>query len=355
MWITLWNWLEINEEKEGEGVDTLWMNQKDYSLAVNLLKKGEVIAFPTETVYGLGADATNEEAVNKIFEAKGRPSDNPLIVHVASIDQAKKYTHEWPIEAEKLAQEFWPGPLTIVLKKKGPLAKTVTAGLNTVGIRMPNHPIAKQLIEESGLPLAAPSANSSGKPSPTSAIHVKQDLQEKIAGIVDGGETGVGLESTVLDLTNPSTPLILRPGGVSKEQLETIIGSVEMDAHLLEEKETPKSPGMKYRHYSPNEPVWIVEREWERAIKRMKEKGEKVGLLASEEVIQRFKDNEVITFSLGEKTNASLASQLLYKGLRAFEQTEASVILAEAYPKKGIGEAYMNRLEKAAGNKRIDM
>lgn len=341
--------------KEGDFVDTLWMNKDNYSQAMKYLKNGEVVAFPTETVYGLGADATNEKAVQKIFKAKGRPSDNPLIVHVASIEQAKHYVKDWPKKADQLAQHFWPGPLTIILYKKGPLAKTVTAELNTVGIRIPDHPIAKQIIEESGLPLAAPSANSSGKPSPTSAIHVKQDLDGKIAGIVDGGETGVGLESTVLDLTDPDTPVILRPGGISKDQLEAIIGSVKLDAHLVKEEEKPKSPGMKYTHYSPKEPVWIVEKNWDYAINQMKKKGEKVGILASDEIIQQYSGEEIIAFSLGKRARPEMASHLLYKGLRAFEPTEATVILAEAYPKKGIGEAYMNRLEKAAGNKKINV
>lgn len=339
--------------KEGVHVDTLWMNEENISRAIDYLKEGEVVAFPTETVYGLGADATNNNAVKKIFEAKGRPSDNPLIVHVASIEQAEEYVQDIPDIARTVMKHFWPGPCTIILKKKGPLAETVTAGLDSVGMRIPDHPLAVHLIEETGLPLAAPSANSSGKPSPTSAEHVKQDLDGKIAGIVDGGETGVGLESTVLDLTDPAQPTILRPGGVSKEELEALIGPVSLDAHLIEETEAPRSPGMKYTHYSPEEPVWIVAGNWEEAINQMHQAGEKIGLLASEETLRQWEEKAVAAFSLGRKGNPSSASHLLYKGLRSFEKTEATVILAEAYPKEGIGTAYMNRLEKAAGNKSI--
>lgn len=334
-------------------MDTAWINEENLSEAVQLLRNGEVVAFPTETVYGLGADATQDRAVKKIFAAKGRPIDNPLIVHVASVEQARQYVKEIPQKALRIMECFWPGPCTIILKKKEGLAETVTAGLSSVGIRIPDHPIALYLIEASGLPLAAPSANSSGKPSPTSAQHVKQDLDGKIGGIVNGGDTGVGLESTVLDLTTPEKPVILRPGGISKEQLEEIIGPVSWDDHLLKENELPKSPGMKYTHYSPAEPVWIVETKWEEAIQKMEAAGEKVGLLASEETIKQWQSRAAAHFSLGKRADSISASHLLYRGLRSFEETEATVILAEAYPKEEIGTAYMNRLEKAAGSKRI--
>jgi L-threonylcarbamoyladenylate synthase len=350
MWIKQ-RMIELKGMKVGGIVETMWMNKEDIIQAAQLLQAGEVVAFPTETVYGLGADATNEEAVKKIYQAKGRPSDNPLIVHVASIQQAEDYAKEIPPKARKIMKHFWPGPCTIILKKKGPISPTVTAGLDSVGLRMPDHPLAIQLIEETCLPLAAPSANSSGRPSPTSAAHVQHDLNGKIAGILDGGETGVGLESTVLDLTAPENPVILRPGGISKEEIEKVIGPVSLDAHLLEETQAPKSPGMKYKHYSPEEPVFILDNNWHLMIQEMKEQGEKVGILASEEVITQWKEEVAASFSLGEKANPSEASQRLYKGLRYFEDTEATVILAEAYPKIGIGVAYMNRLEKAASKK----
>lgn len=339
--------------KEGENMDTAWMTEKELAKAVELLIKGEVVAFPTETVYGLGADATNDEAVKKIFLAKGRPSDNPLIIHVSDVDQVYKYATKVPEKAKQVMDHFWPGPCTIILKRKGKIAQTVTAGLDSVAMRMPDHLLALKLIEKSGVPLAAPSANLSGRPSPTSAEHVRQDLDGSISAIIDGGETGWGIESTVLDLTDPEKPVILRPGGVSREELEEVIGPVELDRHQVDQKEAPKSPGMKYTHYSPKEPIFIIEQNWERAIKHFQDQEERVGIIASEQVVAQWKEKVTTTFSLGDKKDKTLAAHLLYKGLRSFENTEATVILAETYPKEGIGEAYMNRLERAAGNKRL--
>lgn len=339
--------------KEGEFMKTLWISEKEMDKAVNLLNRGEVVAFPTETVYGLGADATNDEAVRKIFKAKGRPNDNPLIVHVSDLDQVFEYAKEVPEIAKQVMDQFWPGPCTIVLKNKGLIAQTVTAGLDTVALRMPDHSLALELISKSGVPLAAPSANLSGKPSPTMAEHVKQDLNGKISGILDGGETGVGVESTVLDLTDPDCPVILRPGGVSKEALEKEIGTVKFDSNLDNENDVPRSPGMKYTHYSPNEPIWLVKNNWEQAIKKLKGEGELIGLLASDETIENWGKDVSSTFSLGKKADIVSATHSLYKGLRSFEKTEATVILAETYSKKELGEAYMNRLEKAAGGKWI--
>lgn len=339
--------------KEGENMDTAWMTEKELAKAVELLIKGEVVAFPTETVYGLGADATNDEAVKKIFLAKGRPSDNPLIIHVSDVDQVYKYATKVPEKAKQVMDHFWPGPCTIILKRKGKIAQTVTAGLDSVAMRMPDHLLALKLIEKSGVPLAAPSANLSGKPSPTSAEHVRQDLDGRISAIIDGGETGWGIESTVLDLTDPEKPVILRPGGISREELEEVIGPVELDRHQVDQKEAPKSPGMKYTHYSPKEPIFIIEQNWEKAIKHFQDQEERVGIIASEQVVAQWKEKVTTTFSLGDKKDKTSAAHLLYKGLRSFENTEATVILAETYPKEGIGEAYMNRLERAAGNKRL--
>ncbi|WP_208560971.1 L-threonylcarbamoyladenylate synthase [Marinilactibacillus kalidii] len=334
-------------------METIWIEKDALAEAASLLKKGEVVTFPTETVYGLGADATNETAVKKVYEAKNRPADNPLIIHVASIDQARAYAQEVPEKAEKIMAAFWPGPCTIVLKKQGPLAATVTAGLDTVGIRMPNHPIALELIRLTGKPLAAPSANSSGKPSPTSAAHVAHDLNGKIAGIVEGGETGVGLESTVLDLSDPSQPTILRPGGVSQEEIEAVIGPVRFKTNVGHQSEIPTAPGMKYTHYAPVEPVMIVSEKglgWKKAIEIAQGKGEVVGLLAFDHTIRQYADEQTISFSLGENGDVISASQRLFKGLRYFEDTEATIILAEPVERAGIGEAYMNRLEKSAAS-----
>ena len=226
--------------------------------AAKYLANNEVIAFPTETVYGLGANAKSEEAVRKVYEAKGRPNDNPLIVHVASESQLDELVTEISPLAKRLMKEFWPGPLTLILKRKpGQLASSVTAGLDTVAVRCPSHPVALRLIEASGLPIAAPSANTSGKPSPTTAKHVQDDLDGRIAGIVDGGATGVGVESTVLDCT-VEVPVILRPGGVTREQLELMIGPVKEEVALSKKDETPKAPGMKYTHYAPESTVTLV-------------------------------------------------------------------------------------------------
>lgn len=315
------------------------------------LENGEVIAFPTETVYGLGAVSTNEEAVKKIFIAKGRPADNPLIIHVSNRNQVTHYVKNIPEKAKLVMDHFWPGPCTIILEKDGPLALSVTGGLSTVGVRMPDHPIALKLIEAVGIPLAAPSANSSGKPSPTSAEHVKRDLEGKIKGIIDGGLTGVGLESTVLDLTDPENPTILRPGGVPHEELEKVIGKVGIDTHLNDPNAVPKSPGMKYRHYSPDKPVWILPpsiEESERVLMELEAKGEKVGLIASEENKETLNNASRIYFSLGEKNYPEQAASLLYQALRELDDSKATIILAESYEEKGIGTAYMNRLDKAA-------
>ena len=328
----------------------IW-NEKDIESAATHLKDGEVVAFPTETVYGLGAVATNEEAVKKIFLAKGRPADNPLIIHVSNREQVAEYVKVIPEKARLVMDHFWPGPCTIILEKKGSLALSVTGGLDTVGVRMPDHPIALKLIDRVGIPLAAPSANSSGKPSPTSAEHVKRDLDRKIIGIIDGGPTGVGLESTVLDLTDPEKPTILRPGGVSHEELEKVIGKVAIDTHLVNPDAAPKSPGMKYRHYSPDKPVWILPasiKESRSVMTELEENGEIVGLIASEENKRVWNTPSRLYFSIGEKKYPNQAASLLYRALRELDDSQATIILAEAYEEKGIGTAYMNRLSKAA-------
>jgi len=338
----------------GTTVETIIYQPSEMLKAALKIKQGELISFPTETVYGLGADATNEAAVKKVYSAKGRPSDNPLIVHISSIEEVGQYVKEVPKIAVKLMQTFWPGPLTLIFKvKEQAFAPTVTAGLDSVAMRMPDNEVTLQLIRESGKPLVGPSANTSGKPSPTTANHVYHDLKGKISGVLDDGETGVGLESTVLDITDPNTPTILRPGATTKEALEKVIGTIFIDQHLVSSDEVPKAPGMKYKHYSPNEPVVIIDGDsklWEKAIRTYQKKGEKVGLLANQEILDRFLDKVSVVYSLGEKKDVQDASRLLYSGLRYFESTEATIILAEAYEQKDLGEAYMNRLQKAAGN-----
>lgn len=326
--------------------------EKTYSQAVDFLNKGEVVAFPTETVYGLGAVATNEEAVKKIYEAKGRPSDNPLIVHIGTIEEVNHYVEEIPDQAEKLMQRFWPGPLTLIMKaKEGVLAKSVTAGLSTVGIRMPDHEVALELLRALKKPVAAPSANRSGKPSPTKAEHVYEDLEGRIPLILDGGTTGIGIESTVLDVTvNP--PVILRPGGVTKEMLEEVIGEVFQPTQKEAELEsTPKAPGMKYTHYAPEAPVYLIESDRERiknAISELKNKGHKVALLAPSEYSECKAD---YFFSYGNEEDKEQMAAKLYNDLRACDKTDATIILATTTSTEDVGAAIMNRLNKAAGGK----
>ncbi|PEY33972.1 threonylcarbamoyl-AMP synthase [Bacillus cereus] len=334
-------------------VDNIVEIKKDYPQlqeAARLLRENEAIAFPTETVYGLGANAMNDEAIAKIFEAKGRPSDNPLIVHIGAKSQLGEIVREITPVAEELMKHFWPGPLTIILPKKDGISEKVTAGLDTVGVRMPDHPVALALIEVANVPVAAPSANRSGRPSPTLAHHVYEDLNGKIAGIVDGGATGVGVESTVVDCTS-EVPTILRPGGITKEQLEEVIGTVSLDPALKDEKEKPKAPGMKYTHYAPKAPLSIVEgsRDFiQQLVDKKKEEGYTVGVLTTEEYQHVYEADVVL--SCGVRSNLASVATKLYDVLRTFDASKVDVIFSESFPNEGIGNAIMNRLTKAAGH-----
>ena len=323
--------------------------------AADLLIKNEVVAFPTETVYGLGGNAQNDEAVTKIFEAKGRPSDNPLIIHIAEEEQLKGFVEEIPEKAAHLMKVFWPGPLTLIFKKKkGMLSDKATAGLSTVAVRMPSHPVALAIIRAAGLPIAAPSANRSGRPSPTIADHVWDDLNERIAGLVDGGPTGVGVESTVLDCTE-SIPVILRPGGVTKEQLEEVIGEVCIDPALTNKAEAPKSPGMKYRHYAPDAPLTLVNGPKEfiqSLVDKKKAEGLSVGILTTEENQHFYRADYVV--ACGKRDNLDSVASSLYDALRKFNNTNADVLYSEMFPQDGVGHAIMNRLMKAAGHRVIN-
>jgi L-threonylcarbamoyladenylate synthase len=346
-----------NQEKEVPEMKTIQLkvnenvdNSENYTQAVDYLNNGEVVAFPTETVYGLGAVATDEQAVQKIFAAKQRPSDNPLIVHIGTVEEVALYTENISEVAKKCMDAFWPGPLTLVLQAKpNLLAPSVTAGLQTVGVRMPDHGVALQLLQTIQKPIAAPSANRSGKPSPTKASHVYEDLAGSIPCILDGGMTGIGVESTVLDVTI-IPPVILRPGGVTKEMLEEVIGPV-LEPNFEQQKieSTPKAPGMKYTHYAPNAPVYLIEPERamiERAIKQLQLQQHRIALLAP----QHFDDIEVdYYFSFGQVNEVEQMSALLYDALRACDKTDATIILATSTVSQGVGRAIMNRLEKAAG------
>ncbi|WHY77465.1 L-threonylcarbamoyladenylate synthase [Neobacillus sp. WH10] len=322
--------------------------------AANFLRKNEVVALPTETVYGLGGNAESDEAVAKIYDAKGRPGDNPLIIHIAEREQLNRFVDGVPVIAKTLMDAFWPGPLTIILKKKeGVLSEKATAGLATVAVRMPDHPVALALLKTCGLPIAAPSANSSGKPSPTNAEHVLDDLNGKIAGVLDGGTTGVGVESTVVDCTE-TIPVILRPGGVTKEQLEAAVGEVHVDAALTDEAARPKAPGMKYRHYAPNAPLFMVSGTSEflqSLVEEKRSEGLKVGVLTTEENAPLYKADLVL--ACGRRAELETVATALYDTLRKFNQENVDVIFSEIFPNTGVGYAIMNRLQKAAGNKLI--
>ncbi|MFD1020079.1 L-threonylcarbamoyladenylate synthase [Thalassobacillus hwangdonensis] len=322
----------------------------DLDEAAQLLKAHETVAFPTETVYGLGADATCEQAVDKIFQAKGRPADNPLIVHVASKQKIEDLVTVIPPVAEKLIEQCMPGPLTIVLESNGSCAANVTAGLSTVAIRMPDHPVANALLKACDLPLAAPSANRSGRPSPTEAEHVYQDLNGRVSGIVDGGPTGVGVESTVVDCTS-EVPIILRPGGLTKEEIESVVGEVMVDPALASDRDKPKSPGMKYKHYEPEAPLWLVNGSDDFFIQQLREleqQGKRVGVIASTQFINKIEDANAL--SVGSRKDLKEVAVNLYKALRHFKKADVDVILCEAFPNEGVGEAIMNRLQKAASS-----
>ncbi len=323
--------------------------------AAQLLKHNEVVAFPTETVYGLGGNAQSDIAIERIFNAKGRPSDNPLIVHVSKREDVLDYVNQTTEVSERLMDAFWPGPLTLIFEHNETLSKKVTAGLSTVGIRVPDDPVALAVIEASGCPIAAPSANTSGRPSPTTAAHVEEDLSGKIAGIVDGGSTGVGLESTVVDCTGV-VPMILRPGGITKEQLEEVVGEVAVDPSLMEEKEAPRSPGMKYTHYAPKAEMTLVHGSdafFQQQIDQAVEEGLTVGILVPKEKDERF-TGAVRTEVCGEAGQIESVARELYGALRRFDSGESiDVIFAQTVGEASLGQAVMNRLRKAAGNRVI--
>lgn len=321
----------------------------------DIIRSGGLVAFPTETVYGLGANGLDEEAVRKIFIAKGRPQDNPLILHVAEKDQVPPLVEFISKEAEELMEKFWPGPLTLLFKRSKLVPDCITAGLDTVAIRMPNHPVASALIKASGVPIAAPSANTSGKPSPTLANHVIEDLYGKIHMIIDGGKTGIGVESTVLDMSGDK-PLILRPGGVTLEQLRDILPQVEEDLSIIKDDENivPKSPGQKYKHYAPKGEMYLFVGNLDNVVNAIDEYankyielGKKVGIMATDETKSKY-DKGVI-LSIGSRKDKESIARNLFSTLREFDEKGVDIILAEGIDSQGIGKAIMNRMKKAAG------
>ncbi|UQS83849.1 L-threonylcarbamoyladenylate synthase [Bombilactobacillus thymidiniphilus] len=332
--------------------------RNDLTTASELLANGQLVAFPTETVYGLGADATNELAVKQVYVAKGRPSDNPLIVHVNDPEMVWNYADlNWRSLAQKLMQAFWPGPLTIILPiQDQKLSTTVTGGLKTAAFRMPDNALTLQLITQLNRPLVGPSANTSGKPSPTEAMHVYHDLNGKIAGIVDDGPTLVGLESTVLDLTS-SIPTILRPGALTREQIQAVIGQVQDSHHQVQNDEIPKAPGMKYKHYAPNAQVVVIDRKEDflTAIKQLQDKKTSFAVMATDDVLNNLNlSSNLPTFSLGDSVVS--ASKRLFAGLRRFDMDSSiEYILAQGTSDLELGKAYMNRLNKAAGQQHFKL
>ncbi len=334
------------------------INMDKLQVAANMIKAGGLVAFPTETVYGLGASALDDDAVQSIFKAKGRPSDNPLIVHISDMGMLNDIAAEVPEIALRLAEKFWPGPLTLVFKKSAAIPAVITAGLDTVAVRMPSHPVALGLIMLCGVPVAAPSANISGKPSPTSAQHVISDLSGKIDAIINAGSSEVGVESTVLDIT-VSPPVILRPGGITHAQISGVMGQVEVDPALLNMPNVdikPKSPGMKYTHYSPKGDVFVIEGELSRVVEKIRElsayykaQGMAVGILATDETSSFYVASTDDVISMGSRANPATIAANLFSALREFDAKNAQVILAEAVDSTGIGLAIMNRLNKAAG------
>lgn len=324
--------------------------------AGQILKDGGLVAFPTETVYGLGGDALNPESSKKIYAAKGRPSDNPLIVHICRMEDLKAIVREVPEAAQKLAEAFWPGPLTLIFYKSDLVPKETTGGLDTVAVRFPSNRIAHALIEAEGGYIAAPSANTSGRPSPTVAKYCREDLDGKIEMIIDGGQVCIGLESTIIDCTG-EVPVILRPGYITREMASKVVGQVEVDHTILsaDSKEPPKAPGMKYRHYAPKGQLTIVEGRPEAVISYINKevegsraRGLKTGVICTDETKGQYRADVVL--SAGSREDEEEVAKELFLILREFDDAQVSMIFSEAFEKAGIGQAIMNRLMKAAGH-----
>ena len=325
-----------------------------------ILKQGGLVAFPTETVYGLGGNALDPMASKKIYAAKGRPSDNPLIVHIADLNALAPIVKEVPEKAKILAEKFWPGPLTMIFEKSDLVPLETTGGLNSVAVRFPSDPIAAELILQAGGYVAAPSANTSGRPSPTTAQHVEEDLGDAIEMIIDGGPVGIGLESTIVDFTE-DVPVVLRPGYISLEMLQEVLGDVRMDKGLIkpDSKVHPKAPGMKYRHYAPKADLSIIEGNEEDVVACINHltdeavaKGLKVGVIATDETKARYAHADVL--SIGSREEEETIAHHLYEVLRDFDDDRVDVIYSEAFYTPKMGQAIMNRLLKAAGHKIIN-
>ena len=323
--------------------------------AGDIIKNGGLVAFPTETVYGLGGDALQAESSRKIYAAKGRPSDNPLIVHIADMEHLPYICKEVPKTMKVLAENFWPGPLTMIVEKSDAVPYETTGGLDTVAIRMPDHAVALEFIKAAGGYIAAPSANASGRPSPTLAAHVREDLDGRIDMIIDGGEVGIGVESTIVDLT-VEPPMILRPGYITREMLERVLGQVDADTTIMSgtDKKAPKAPGMKYRHYAPHGEMTIVEGDMEDVIRTINEEvckaasnGQRTGVLCTDETLSRIRAD--VIKNAGSRSDEHEIARNIYRILREFDEERVDVIFSEGFSEDGFGQAVMNRLLKAAG------
>ena len=329
--------------------------------AGDIIKQGGLVAFPTETVYGLGGDALNPDSSRKIYAAKGRPSDNPLIVHISKWEDIDLIVVGVPEAARKLAKAFWPGPLTMIMKKSDAVPRETTGGLDTVAVRMPVHKTALAFIEAAGGYVAAPSANISGRPSPTSAKYVIEDMKDRIDMIIDGGDAGIGLESTIVDLSG-ERPMILRPGFITKEMLEEELGLVDTDPTIFagDSKEPPKAPGMKYKHYAPKGMLTIVNGPEEEVVEYINEKlkevsfsGKKTGVIATDETADRYEADSIKT--VGSRQDESMIAHRLYTILREFDDEGIEIMYSECFDTGGLGQAIMNRLLKAAGHQLINI
>lgn len=325
--------------------------------AAIVLQSGGLVAFPTETVYGLGGNGLNPSSAKKIYEAKGRPSDNPLILHISDFSMLSDLVEEIPENARKLAEKYWPGPMTLVFKKAAKVPYETTGGLETVAIRLPSHEVAREVIRKSGLPIAAPSANSSGRPSPTTALHVKEDLDGKINMILDGGEVGIGIESTIIDVSGEA-PVLLRPGFITKKMIEEVVKEIFIDPTILDEKKgenaRPKAPGMKYKHYAPKGNLVIYEGNREGVIEKInlevekaRRQGWRTGVIATEETRSAYVADYV--FSLGSREDSNQIGHNLFAVLRQLDSVGAEKIFSESFVKDDFFMAIMNRLNKAAG------
>ena len=341
-------WIEIDENR---------IDKEAVRQAGCIIRDGGLVAFPTETVYGLGGDALNKESSKKIYAAKGRPSDNPLIVHICKWEDLEKIVKKIPDSARALADAFWPGPLTMIFEKSDLVPMETTGGLSTVAVRYPSHKTALAFIEAAGGYVAAPSANLSGRPSPTEGKYVYEDMNGRIEMILDGGLVGIGLESTIVDLTE-EIPVILRPGYITEGMLLKVLGEVKSDPTILNvaANVAPKAPGMKYKHYAPKGELTIVSGEMDKVVdtindlvKEAMEKGLKTGVIGTDETISKYHADS--KKSVGKRLDEASIARRLYQILREFDDEDVQILYSEAFDETGVGQAIMNRLLKAAGHK----